>query len=442
VRKKTLQSRNWIVTIPREFCVQKQFLLPSTSRDEIRQMLNFEIMEAIPLQDEEICYDYQTLSEDEEGQSEVLVYLTPKSRLEQAVEFLGQTQIVPSVVMPSSLALSRWLEQTIVPLNGDTPGGVLFIGADHQRCHVITAINGRLKTSRELSFNCDEPVDFVHILTEAEQQHGRFEEDSSIPPIDHIYLTGDDEIIRELAGQMSGIRHAAEHEDPRETILQPEVRMASVDTSMTEEPLSIVTALCSWGAVLDQRDTKAASAFNMAPSSWFAGMRRRQLWLQRGVLAGMVLLILLVLQAFLVLRNYRLENKRDAIASQIEPIQEVANDLEFKKRQARLIQSHLAQRQLPLGILHELCARMPKDVFISHISMVLDMNKSELIIKGPADNLPAAFALPTVLEESPLFKEVRPEGAQQISRGRGKLIEYSCRCLIDTSQSIHKGGVR
>jgi len=108
----------------------------------------------------------------------------------------------------------------------------------------------------------------------------------------------------------------------------------------------------------------------------------------------------------------------------------VAGVLERKKEESRVIESQLCDRAMPLAVLAELHKRVPAALSLSQLEMEFDGATPGIKMKGTAATLEAAFAFPSILEQSELFSDVRPEGAQQVSRGQGVLIEFGCRSQV------------
>jgi Tfp pilus assembly protein PilN len=156
------------------------------------------------------------------------------------------------------------------------------------------------------------------------------------------------------------------------------------------------------------------------------------------VTAGSAAAVVVLAYVLPAVRIGRLEARKAFIEREMAPIRELAGELESKKRRIRMIQSQLSDRSLPLEVLGELYQRVPEGLNLSHLAMDLNPAGPQLTMKGPAGSLEAAFGFPMVLEESPLFYDVRPDAAQQVSRGKGVLIEFGCRCRVTGSRPAVK----
>jgi Tfp pilus assembly protein PilN len=222
----------------------------------------------------------------------------------------------------------------------------------------------------------------------------------------------------------------------------PDGRGASLAVTVVEPRMDIrggeaagagwsLSAACALGAALAE-ESQRETWLNLVPPSWTQRRHRRRLWVDRAVKALLVLTCLGLSHTYLLARVYRLERQREAVLRQIEPIRETAVTLEAQKQQVRAVQAQMAGRTLPLQILLELHRKVPAGIFLSHLTM----SPPDVTIRGTAGSLDLAFGFPMALEGSGLFKDVRPDGAQQVSRDRGNLIEYGCRCKVDAHAKV------
>ena len=173
----------------------------------------------------------------------------------------------------------------------------------------------------------------------------------------------------------------------------------------------------------------------MVRGGWGGRSIRRQRRAEWGKTIGLAAAVPVLVWLLLAVRIARLDARCVQYEREMAPIKDIAAALEVKKRQARLIQTQLSDRSLPLEVLAELYGRVPEGLGLSQLVMDLDPAAPQLVMKGPAGSLESAFGFPLVLDESPLFTDVRPESAQQVSRGQGVLIEFGCRCRIDLSRA-------
>lgn len=423
VRSKRLASACWVLVIPRRDCLLKSVTLPALTNEEVRRMLPFEIPGLIPAQPTGVCYDVLSIEASEEGYHQVAVMLAPASHIEGASSVLCSAGVVPGVVVPSSLALLRWLQSQTLP--GVQTDHLLLICVDARQQESILLSKGQLVAAREHSTRPPPKGDMPVASADVQRIVAGLHHDTTTAAAQQCVLAGCPLVAGQLAKEIEAQCGQPGAASIPTRILASDFQIASEGVPEVSE----VTALAALGACLEHPLIDGRE-FNLALPEWTARRRRRQVWLDRLASVMLLALFLVALDLFLVARNHRLQVQRDDILRQIEPIRDVSAALEAKKQQVKTIQSQLMYRSLPLEILAELYSRIPDKIYLSQTTMDLNVEDPQVAIKGTAGSLDLAFGVPIVLEGCPLFRDIRPEGAQQVSRGKDSLIEYGCRCRI------------
>ncbi len=470
VRGGWIRARQWCAVIPRRNCLVKRISLPACGEDEARRMLEFEVPSLVPTQDDGLCYDVAELRRNEDGTTEYLAFLSPRDRVEQATAFLREAGVTPDEVTPDSVALCRWLGS-----DAGHPDPVLMLCVEPRRCQVLAISDGRLQGARELVLADGEAIDVAVLLAEA-QRVCSGEIGLEIGSARRVVLAGSGHLVSLLASQLRGLRAETHDSAPVETV-EPSFDVLDLSESVPGETpndrarsggpheprasgrhgdspvatravfrsdghpgsphghiVSDLSLLSAIGCALEGRDGEGG-AFNLSPTDWREGRLCRRQRVEWAKTIGLTAAVPVLLWSLLAVQTVRLNARCGELDREMAPIEDVAVTLELKKRQAKLIQSQLLDRSLPLEVMAELYSRVPEGLGLSYLMLDLDVADPRLNMKGPAKSLEAAFAFPLVLEESPLFADVRPEAAQQVSRGQGVLIEFGCRCRIVTERS-------
>jgi len=428
VRGGLVRARRWCAAIPRRNCLVKRISLPACGEDEARRMLEFEVPSLVPTQDDGLCYDVAELRRNEDGTTEYLVFLSPRDRVEQATALLREAGVTPDEVMPDSVALWRWLGRDM-----GRPGPALLLCVEPRRCQVLAVGDGRLQGSRELVLADEAAIDVAVLLAEA-QRVCPGEIGLEIGSARRVVLAGSGGLASVLASQLRALREESRDPAPVETAKPSVIVLNPLGEAVGDTLMSDLSLLSAVGCALETADGEF-EAFNLAPTDWREGRLRRRQRIEWAKTIGLTAAVPVLLWLLLAVRTVRLDARCAELDREMAPIKDVAVTLELKKRQAKLIQSQLLDRSLPLEVMAELYSRVPEGLGLSYLMLDLDVADPQLGMKGPAKSLESAFAFPLVLEESPLFTDVRPEAAQQVSRGQGVLIEFGCRCRIGTERS-------
>ena len=298
---------------------------------------------------------------------------------------------------------------------------------------MIVEEGGLLRAGRQVSIASDRGIDCALLLSEAERCVGSHEKGCAFERVSQVFFAGESELATRLVEDFRAIRSATGEREVGDAVLPFEIGIEYLQEDSETNNISPVSALCAAGACSQY---VIRGEFNLLPDAWGQKRQQRRRVSEIAKTVGLALSVCVLLYVYLAVCTYRLESRCEAIRRRIEPIRDVASQLEVKKRQNQMIHSQLSGRSLPLQLLAELYQRVPDGVHLSLLTMDLNAASPELTMRGPAGSLEAAFAFPMVLEESPLFVDVRPDAAQQVSRGKGVLIEFGCRCRVDRAASV------
>jgi len=426
VRAKRIAARTWTVVVSRSDCLVKTVSLPAETFDQARAMLEFEVAALVPLPSEQLCYDFLPLPGEKENESNCLVFLAPRERIELAATPLRDAGVEPDRIIPSSLALLAWWHaQASASTSPRMPETALLVAIDDGRAEVLSWRDGYLATARQGSIdpNCD--IQLSRLLPELARDGRVTNHSGDGSPVTDVFLAGNTDRAKVLHDRIATADDSGVGVQTH--LLTADVAVERLD--LPHEPQAgTLSVLCVVGANLPMAATER---FNLLPSDWSRVRDRRRRWTEGLKTAAAAACPFFVLYASLLVAIQRLENECTTIVRRIEPIRTVATELESKKRQSRIIHMQLSDRALPLAVLAELYRCVPDNVHLSHLSMDLDSAGPVLKMRGPAGSLDAAFAFPIVLEASPLFSDVRPEAAQQVTRGEGVLVEFGCQCRVN-----------
>jgi len=440
VREKQIAARHWTVVLPRSDCLVKIFQLPAHTLEEARRMLEFEVATQVPIPPERLSYDLLPLPDGTRDELRYLVFLTPRQRLDRAVSVLHEAGVEPDRIIPSTLALLTWWRDRRSPPAVRHPaseqapatrhheGRTLLLAVDRARCEMVFDATDHLLATDRIDAQPLQDSQLARLLRPLAPPTGTDEgEPGSTVPC-RVVVAGDPALVGRLAERVREQVGLDAETCPLDVVLAGGPTWAEGDS----KHVHAVDVLCAAGACLPEA---FAQSFNVLPVDWQSKRWYRQRWIERVKTGAALAMAVALSYAWLLVATSRMEKRCHALMQRIEPIREIAAELEMKKRQTAILHAQLSNRALPLQVLAELYRTMPANMYLSHLSMDLNPNEPQLKMRGPAGSLDAAFAFPLVLEESPLFFDVRPESAQQVTRGEGVLVEFGCGCRIHTAAS-------
>lgn len=107
-----VDSGRLVTFIPRYLVTQKYLTVPAIDHLEIHQMAPFQIPDLVPYSRDEITFDYQIISSDEEGYSKLLVVIVQNKVLEDYFSRIHDLGLKPDAIQLSSAALANWFFAT------------------------------------------------------------------------------------------------------------------------------------------------------------------------------------------------------------------------------------------------------------------------------------------------------------------------------------------
>jgi type IV pilus assembly protein PilM len=218
-----------ILSLPEEKGFLRLIRMQRIPEDEIRQALEFQLEEHIPLPPDEAVFDYQVIPSNKKGDMEVAVTAYPKNLVEAYMEVVRQAGFIPVIFELESQAVARAVSPkgaTQALLVGDigrtrTTFSIVWRGAVHftstvkiggrdidailkDALHVTDEEAREIKIGRGIDFSSEEIIKSLSpalgvLKDEASRQinfwRHRIEEE---PPIGQVYLCGGDAHLKGL----------------------------------------------------------------------------------------------------------------------------------------------------------------------------------------------------------------------------------------------------
>jgi len=89
---------DYVLRLNAEQAIKKIVYLPAAAKENLRQVMAFELDRLTPFNAEQVYYSVKILDKDVQGKIKVLLILTPKTTLDGIVQQLNNAEIYPSVV--------------------------------------------------------------------------------------------------------------------------------------------------------------------------------------------------------------------------------------------------------------------------------------------------------------------------------------------------------
>ena len=138
--------------IPRRVVILKQLSLPSQSEEEIRRMLNLQIVNYMPYTRDDVVFDFCVVEKEVNGYAKILVAIVHREIVLRYLRIMQKIQLNPHRVGVSSFGLQAWfnLQHDQVDLVSAAP--TMFIDIDQTQSEICFFYKGKMLFSRSIRY--------------------------------------------------------------------------------------------------------------------------------------------------------------------------------------------------------------------------------------------------------------------------------------------------
>ncbi len=362
--------------LPRSVAAFNRVLLPAAARENLAQVLEYELEHLLPLPREQVFYDYSSRSLGED-RVEVLLMSVPRALVQEYLDALAEAGVKPRGVVLASTAIADYLAFC----RGETEKAVgILLGAEHAVEFALVA-EGKLVASqvlpaarlqaegalsralaRELAEELVEPEDLAVYRWDM----------NGVQP--ELPLWGEGNLPALATGKLAA---PAEFFDGQDRALLPAVGAALEAVREGSLPVNLLP---------DESRAGSDSGFSIYTIGF-----------------GLATLILLVVWGFsAIIQDYRLENQVKAQLAELRPAVEhyetVQAEIDGAHKQLEIL-SPSNEQKITL-LLKDLSDALPTN---SYLTMLTFRAGGRLTIEGQATSVPEVMK---AVESSPRFKSV------------------------------------
>ena len=145
MRDGSVDARRTVLCVPRSEAAFNRVLLPAAAKENLAQVLEYEIENLIPLSREEIYFDYSTRDHGEE-RLEVLLMCIPRQIVQGYLDALGEATVRPRGIVLASTAIADF----VAFCRGDGAGSLALLVSAPGATEVALLSGGRLVSSQLL----------------------------------------------------------------------------------------------------------------------------------------------------------------------------------------------------------------------------------------------------------------------------------------------------
>jgi general secretion pathway protein L len=376
VAERRVDTRRAYLCLPREEALFNRVVLPAAARENLAQVLEYDLDHLVPLPKDQLFLDWSVRSLGED-RIEVLLMCIPREVVRVYLETLGDAFVRPRGIVLASTAIADYLAFC---QGGDARGPIGLMIGDGRSVELALLSNGRLVASQlvpaqqiaspaELSRSLARQLADGAVAAE-EMQLFRWQlANGSGPTLPDV---GDGDLVRLASGRLEAPTEFFEARDP-----------------------AVLPAL---GAALDAV-REGSVPVNLLPTE--GRLRDEGISLTTIVLFALAGVLLLVWGGSALLKDELLRRQlRDELAARAPQVEEAKNaqsEIEDYRHQLEILAP--AQERRVTVILKELSDLIPQDAHLTS----LNMRQERLTLEGLARS---ASELVPALDKSKLFRNV------------------------------------
>lgn len=391
------KSSKWVVGIPDSDCIFKEIALPAINLDEASRMLEYELYGLVPVDPQGLvsaCYEMSH----EDGSYNLCVCVIKKSLLEKYYDDLRRIEIVPDRVLVHSLAIKE-----------------ACMGVEN--CTVLSANNKAVLMTR---------------FTPSQMPTSRFLDlDTESGSLDNIAgclenANSGEKLLFALPGDMDiRLREIVNGQGIKDW-----ENIAGDISDFLGDDSDFLSALISKGAVKICKNEKFVY-FNLMHSQELKSRAKKKTVLSYTINSSILVFLVLLLWFNLWLGNIRLAKNIKIIDGQIEPIKDVATQVEAKKMQLRAIDYQINSKGKIIRILDDFYGHTPESISLNEINIENQAKGLFVQIKGQTQDHASAFGYTQDLKEADYINGLIIGVGHSIPRAEGKsIVEFSGECFL------------
>lgn len=395
-----------IVCLPRQAVNVRLFDLPSGDHSEIADMIDLQIARQTPYSREEIVFDYRLVDSDRQGYTRVFLVIAQAGMVRQRLRCIEDSGLSVERV---TVTTDGWLSAVEREGNGGGlgyPEQIAYLDVDASYTDLLVAVRGLPLFSRSISVglrdmaaNREKAED--DLLQEVVRAMETYRNENVSGNVERLMLFGP-------AGKMGSL--AARLQEGLTVTVTPSAGVAKIETLPDDPRLGELSVSGVVGAGVSSQGLQ----INLMPES----MRLRKavaVKARRLTLSAILIMVILAQASLWVGSRY---SRRHAYLEQLDQMigktEQLAEEVESKRRKVELVASRMEARMLPARLLAELHAVTREQVSFTSIEI---NGKEPMLIRGAADSVEDIVKLVSALEVSPLFMNVK---STRTARGKDK----------------------
>lgn len=419
-----IDSNTLVISTPEEVVAIRNLELPSTNPAEIKDMVELQIGKQTPFTKEEIIYDFEILSTNEEGYSRVMLVIVHQDVIKRYFKILETAGLKTENIALSAEGLINWWRFAGRELMTDRPSALVNVGYD--RSNFVVILKDKLIFCRNISIGFAWPQSLTEewqtrFIEEINHSIYGYQNEMIDKEIDRIIITGADIFTSELNESIL--------KDKLDLSIEviPQLKNIPV-TKECLERFNINAKNISVCPLFGLALTYPEQKINLIPSQ----LRLEKTLRERGrdlYLFGIYLVFILVTISSIFLgRMYNKERYLDRLKQEILKIQDRVDRLDNMMKEIEGIKRRILTRDFSLNFIYETHRTISPEIYLTSVSFD---GEDSLILRGTSSSMSEIFKFLNALEESKYFQNVNTKFATTRKEAGKELTDFEIVCPLD-----------
>jgi len=435
ISREKIEKENLILVIPRSQGILKQMTLPSQSAEEIRRMIDLQIVGQVPFSRDDTIFDFKVLEKDAKGYTKALVVVVHKERVHRLLNILSGVGLFPQSLGFSSFGVVASYQFVLENGNQQNDGAAVLIDMDTADSDICFVQQGQLFFSRNVHYGLKdfnfENVNFTASCKEFVNQLGltigTYKKERMGQGVSKIVIFSHVHINDQLKNFINdNFQLPIEVINPYE-----EERMGKKFKKADLFEKKMVSVCGALGYLLDD----SRQMVNLMPVDVIDTKRlnSRRRSLIRSIFT--IVLFLALGAGAMAVHLYHKMRYLDQLQVEADSTQRGMVNAEKKIESLRFIRDKIQHRIFFVDVINELHSLI-KPQQMSLMSLELSP-KGELTLQGFADTREAVNNFQSRMVEAKLFKDVNLVFVTVRKKGDGEHAEFKIVCRLVTSEETN-----
>lgn len=381
------------LSLSREFFLIKFLKLPSQNKQELKDMLPFQLSKTLPFPPNEIIYDFSIIEPNPEL-SKIIIFLIQEKSLANLLDFINNYSLSPSGITITSYGIHNWfLNNNLSSKENST----IIIDIDKSSVEFLVVNSASVLFSRSFPYQEEK-----EILGGINQSLYIFNKEFSAESIDKTIFTG----IKcpEVMSKFT-IYTSAFIED----------NYFLLQKSSTNNPAY------SYAALLGLNLKPILPPLDFSPLTIKA--KREHLGKQKYIIKISVIILELLIIFGLLLGKTILDKYKylKLLNNQLQSIKIQAQNLDTFANRLKVIEKEAKKTARFSDMTVAIISAIPQDTQLTFLDFA---DNGDFSIKGYTQDMSKVFFLVTALNRSSIFNNVKAKYASQIKRESQNVIEF------------------